>query len=533
VGYTGQQISLPLGNHGLITDRADSDLPPGALVLAENVQFDGSKVLKSPGSLKYTNTALDGAVVGLFDWFPDAVTQRMIAVTRAGSIYRDTGDGNFTSQIAIKTGLATPSNQTFFTSGGAELAARDKKLFIFTGANQVQVLAADGTSVADIAKPAADWSTFFPKAGIIHQGLLWAFGNANAPHRIIASDPEDHEDFTSVNILTFEVFPGDGTGLEAAVVYNGRLFLIKDGQGAYILDDTDTNTTNWGFQKLKSSFGAASPHSIIQVLNDVLLKNETGSITSLVATDKFGDVESGDVLQSMRSEGFMRENTTRTGNPDTHAVYYPDKKQGLVTYRSNDSAVSDRLLIIDFNETNAKISWEKKDQITSMTLRKNPSNKVDRPIYGDENGDIFLYDNDLRSVDGNAYTGEVETPWLDFGFVDQALAGRHKLFDALELVFEVEGTWTVDVTVKIDGQQQQVLTYKQYLGNGLDAFVLDSSALDNLLVDPRENQYRRRRLLGSGRRIKLNIKNSGNGERFTLLKTIFSFRVADEKSRRR
>lgn len=533
MAYKGNQIALPLGSVGLLTDRPHTDMPPGALVIANNVTFDGSRVLKSSGSAKYNANPLDGAVVGVHDWFPNQLRQRLIAVTRNGSIYRDTGDGEFTSNTPIKTDLATPSNQTFFVEGGAELSDRDKKLFIFTGNNQVQVLTGDGTTITEIAKPAADWETRYPKGGVIHKGRLWAFGNDNAPHRLYASDVDDHEDFTSAELLTFEVFPGDGTQVTALFVYNEKLFIFKDLQGVYVLDDTDTNVTNWSINKLQSSFGCVSPHAVLQALNDIILKNETGSLTSLAASDKFGDVESADALASLRNEGYMKQYTNRAGNADTHAVYYADKKQALFTYRGNGSFTNNRLLIMDFNEQNARVSWEDKDQMTCLALRLDPSLAVEKPIYGDENGDIYLYDQDLRSVGGNAYTGEIETPWIDFGFADQALTGKHKNFDALELVFESEGTWTVDVKVSIDGQRQQVMTYKQYLGNGLDSFILDSTALDDLLADGDEAQYRRRRLLGSGRRIKLNIKNSGNGERFTLVRAIFNFRVADEKSRRR
>ncbi|MHA2380605.1 MAG: hypothetical protein ACXADS_15115, partial [Candidatus Thorarchaeota archaeon] len=307
----------------MVTDRSHTDMAAGSLVEARNVVFDGSRVLKSPGSKKFNNATLDGAVVGLFDWFPDSITQRLIAVTRNGSVYRDEGNGEFNGNTPIKEELATPSDQTFFAEGGNELSGRDKKLFIFTGTNQIQVIQADGTSVREIDSPAVDWEESYPTAGVIHKGRLWVFGNPSAPHRLYASNSEDHEDFTSAELLTFEVFPGDGTRINAFIVYNERLFIFKDGQGAYVLDDTDPDIANWRINKLKSSFGCASPHSIVQALDDVLLKNETGSITSLAASDKFGNVESADALSALRSEGYMRTNTTRDGNKFTHSIYYP------------------------------------------------------------------------------------------------------------------------------------------------------------------------------------------------------------------
>ena len=101
--------------------------------------------------------------------------------------------------------MSVTPNATF-VEGGNETASRDKKLFLFTGTNQVKVLAADGTSFSTIDNPATDWSApNFPSFGFIHR--LWAF----MKDRYYASTTGDHEDFyTSVSILTGTVFPGEG-----------------------------------------------------------------------------------------------------------------------------------------------------------------------------------------------------------------------------------------------------------------------------------------------------------------------------------
>ena len=65
--------------------------------------------------------------------------------------------------------------------GGAEVAGNNKKLFLFTRINPVQVLSGDGALMVAIALPPLDWTgSFQPGCGFIHQGYLWAAGNANS-----------------------------------------------------------------------------------------------------------------------------------------------------------------------------------------------------------------------------------------------------------------------------------------------------------------------------------------------------------------
>lgn len=536
--YVGQTLEVPLGRLGLVTDLSQRDIPLGALTRADNVQLDGTNVVKSPGSAKFNTTALDSAIVALFDWFPTFEKQRLIAATASGKLYRDSGDRTFNGGTAIKSDLTSLNNQVMFVEGGAEEPGNPKKLFFFNSGNQVQVLTGDGTTFVDMKKPAADWTNGnFPTAALVFDNSLTAFGNRNAPHRLYLSNVTDHEDFQSVaDIKTFQVFPGEGQRIVATLVYNGKLFIFKD-SGVYVLDNRDAV----GVTKLKGSFGCASAHSPLGVLNDVLLKNETGSITSVVATDKFGDIEAGDVLRTLSNEDFMRKNTNPQGTARTHAIYYPDKKRVLVTYQSKFANTNDRLLTLDFQAERPRVTWEaQKDDVNCLILQRD-SKGVPRPIYGNTDGFVFLYDQDLRSVDGTAYNGVIETADIDFGQQNAILASQVKNFDFLELIFEPEGRWNVTADIFVDGHLRQTLTFLQLQENGLAGatpkatdFVLDASASDhkNHLLGDTPEATRKRFTCGQGKRIRIRLSNSVADQRFTNSSLIISYRIADESARR-
>ena len=128
--YNGNVAVIQLGQIGLLTDVASGEIPRGALIRAQNVSFETGMITKAPGSLKYNDTVLPAGIVALFDWWPNTVTQRLIAACTNGCIYRDIGDKTFSSATAITTGLGTLTPRSMFVEGGQETLSRSKKLFL-------------------------------------------------------------------------------------------------------------------------------------------------------------------------------------------------------------------------------------------------------------------------------------------------------------------------------------------------------------------------------------------------------------------
>ena len=215
MGFRGFIAEIPIGIDGMIGSPAHPTVPPTRLIDCDNIEYGTGVLRKEGGAAKYNAVAITGApgVLGGSDWWPSAGTQRMIVLTDAGDLLKDSGAGTFATTLAA--GLTNPDDVPIFIEGGNEVAANNRKLFIFTGNNQVQVLAGDAAVTAAISAPPPDWTLpNFPLTGCLHVGRLWGAGNPNDPHRVYASLNSNHEDFTTTP-LSFSIFPGEGEGIAA------------------------------------------------------------------------------------------------------------------------------------------------------------------------------------------------------------------------------------------------------------------------------------------------------------------------------
>jgi hypothetical protein len=183
------------------------------------------------------------------------------------------------------------------------------------------------------------------------------------------------------------------------------------------------------------------------------------------------------------------------------------------------------MLVLDMSRQTPRFMVETKDQPTCMTLRKD-SNFVPRPIYGANTGYVYKMDQTTYNVANTAYMGEFQTPHMDFGFADQSLGGKSKLFDFLRLTFTSSGNWPFYVDVIIDGIYSETITYAQNNSGALmDSFILDVSRLGDL-----HPVSLRKPLHGAGRTISFRIYNNGLNEYFKIESMAVSFRISGEQA---
>lgn len=520
--YRGKNAVIQLGDLGLLTDLPPGQVPRGALIKANNISFETGLLTKAPGSRKYNSSALPAGIVALHDYWPDVVSQRLIALCTNGSIYRDIGDMQFSGNTAIASGLMSVTPKAQFIEAGQETALRDKKLFLFTGTNQLKVLAGDGTVVTDIAAPAADWtSPNYPNFGFLHRNRLWAF----MKQRAYASTTADHEDFVSAGILTQSIYPGEGGDLIGGWIFKGRPFVFKEGGFVYYLDDSDADSDNWVWRKLTSNFGLASPHAIFETTNDLLALGESGALVSYTAVDSLGGVDSADVFKILQISDYVRKNTSLAGIDMTHAIYYEDKKQIFITGRSSYQTNNDLIIHLDLNKQQARVAFWDKDAADCLALRRD-INKIKRPIYGAADGYVYLMDREDRLVGASAYTGEFKTGHDDFRWLDETLAHRNKLYDYLAVEFIPHGSWNLSVDVYIDGTFSETIEFLMDVrDDGLDTFTLDTDPLGR-----EESQTIQKPLHGSGRRISFHCRQSGSNQNFALASLTVGFRVSGEQA---
>ena len=91
--YVGQKIPLPLGLEGLYG--SEGEVPPGGLIKARSITLENRRLQKEGGATRQNVSTLPSRLVALYDWWPDTTTQRTLAVTRTGGLYRDEGTWTF------------------------------------------------------------------------------------------------------------------------------------------------------------------------------------------------------------------------------------------------------------------------------------------------------------------------------------------------------------------------------------------------------------------------------------------------------
>lgn len=544
MSYTGVAVPIPMGQGGLHTDDSPLTIPPTDLIVANNVSVQNNFIEKLPGAVKFNLTAITSGVYGMYDFWPTTSIsdRRLIVLGGDGKTYAIDNSGAVTEITPAGGAPATltVTNQVYFVTGGNEAVTNNKKLFIFTGSNPVQVISGTGITRTNIAAPPADWSGGNqPSFGIIYNNRMFAGGNLNNPHAVYVSLASNHENFTGTP-LTYFVYPGEGRNLVNAIIYKGQLFVGKYPFGAYWLNDPNADPTTWFFVKTENSFGFATSHSTIPVLNDVLIKNSSDGITSIVATRDFGDIQAADMTTLLRIDDFMKENTNPDGNPYTHAIYYPAKKLAMFTYRSNGSLINDRILMFRVDISGKpKATFINCLEPNCLSLRQDTS-FVERPIMGSLDGYVYILDQENRNIANTAYTGEFQLPHMDFGFIDSKYATINKNFDFLELKYVPQGDWNIYADIIIDGNLYETITFPM---TG-DALLADASPQANDFMlsetssDPQGSplsgediQSLRKRISGTGRTLSIKIYNSGLNQTFKIATMIVSFEPSSEQQR--
>ena len=526
MSYTGMVAELPLGPDGLTGSKNLSQVRPTQLLKSHSTTYESGTLQKEGGATKYNSTAITGApqVLGGCDWWPTAGTQRMVVVTSAGDVLKDSGTGAFGTTLA--SGLTVSSVIPVFVEGGKEAAANNRKLFLFTGKNAVQVLSADAATMAAITTPPTDWSgSNQPSFGLHHEGSLWGGGNANDPHRLYKSVSTNHETFTGGDSGSYSIYPGEGEGLIGAVSYKRLIIMAKKPTGMYVLDTTDPTSTNWKIYRVTPAIGMISPLAFFIGDDELFWLDQNANVQAASGITEYGDVASRNISQLADMGPFIRENVSLGQLGLVQAIYYSAKREGHFAMAGAGATKNTRRLVLDFNRLDlSRFRWSERDTPVSLWLRKD-SNNIPRPMMGDDAGFVWNLDQAARSKDGSGYASEFQIPHMDLGHLDPKLGTVRKAGDFLELVVEPKGNWNLAADIYWDGELQQTVQFNMgTTGSALGSFVLGTDALagDQVL-------NKKRRITGSGRRFSVVARNSGAGEDYSVAKFYLHFRPTDER----
>lgn len=574
--YRGQSILIPLGSGGLQTDLPQNRIAPTKLIEAKNITLVDGYLEKAPGSLSWNrfnltsgDTTIEGGIAAFIEFYPSQDNQRIICLGNDGKIYKFYTRQDLL-QLTASSGSPTilqVNDQPHMLIAGREKPSSNRKTFIFTGLSQIQVIEGDSNTYRNITTPANDWSTTYPTFGFIYRSRLWCFGNTNFPDFLYASEFQNFENFvppvppavtSAADPRFFDIFPGEGSGISGAFVFKNRLFVCKNPEGLFQLNDEDPNPDNWYFSRLNRDFGLASPHSVAQIFDDVLMFNSQGSVTLLSAAFQLGDISSADLFRNSGVEKYFRQLVSGYGIKNTHALYYPDKKHVYFTVQSKSGTKNDTIVVIDLLNKEGQVYVNTKDTPNYLGLIEDDSG-ISRPYYSDDDGNIYALDSvdriakgydegpyvypvdyweqnyvDPAEIFGTGYQMIAQTPHMDFGFADQTVSTKTKKYDFLELSFRPTGDWSVYADIYIDSEFKETIEFnlkrdRPLAPNAAPPGIINGFQLDVDRLDGEIPKTIRKPLHGQGRTISIKFRASGYSQNIKLQSVMIYFRVSDER----
>lgn len=515
------RADIPLGFDGLYGSKNPVTLPVSALIVANNLTYIDGTIKKEGGAQRYNAIPISGAplILAGTDWWPTTTLQRSVILTSSGRILKDSGAGTY--DLELKSGLAASTPFGAFVTGGAEAAARPRKLFCFTGVDPVQVLAGDGTTTTDIAQPPADWSgANQPLGGVVHQSRLFGFGNLNDPHRLYYSETGNHEALAQ----TLVVYSGVGERILAAFSLRGFLIIFKFPEGVFALDSRDVDSSKWRVDKISDEIGVASIGAAVLTERSIVFLDASGNLQLLeqVTTDAFAI---GNIGATSQIKSFINLNVNLTELAKAKSAYYAKEREIHFALAHTGAATNSRRLVIDFNREVPRFRFSDRDSPVSLWLRK--VDNIPKLALGDDAGLVWDLDTPARNKAGAGYAASFETAPTDLGYLDPGLSTRRKNGKFLELVFEPTGNFNLRVDLLWDGFKED--SYDFNLAGDTDRFILGAGILGKNRLGPGGILANlRQRITGSGKRIALRGFNSGVDENISLSKFILHFDAADE-----
>lgn len=530
MAYRGSVTRLPVGMLGLSGSRNPTQLQAGHFKACEGVSLDGGLIQKDGGAVKQNAVALGAPsiITSGFNYSPVAAATRDVVFLANGSIKKDSGTNTYPTTLVSGLVGTDRNPPPYFMMAGGEAAGSPRTLFCFSASNQVQAVDGDGAVMAAITTPPADWAGAgnFPTFGVLHERRLWGGGNASDPHRLYYSKTTDHQDFGSPG-GTIEVYPGEGERLVSAVSFQGLLIVWKYPKGVYAIDTSDPSPTGWRVNRLSPSVGGVSQQTTVPIDNDTIYMDSGGNLQLLSATNAFGGMMTANISQRSEMAQFMRDNIDLTNIRRATGVWYGTKQQAIFALPKKSGTGDNTLkLIVDFSNPQVGIRFLTSERDTPISMWMRPDVfGVYKPVHGDNAGFVWLMDQTARDKAGAGYIMSFETANTDLSFVDPLLATKNKTGDFLELVFEPQGGWDLSVQVFWDDVPGPPLLYSMGgAGAALGVFTLGTDVLSNTGITSI-----RKRIAGSGRRIKLIASNSGVDQNVAISDFYLSFRPTDER----
>ncbi|MDH5666540.1 MAG: hypothetical protein OEY86_00835 [Nitrospira sp.] len=443
---------ITVGTGGLVKSLLGPDVTHSHAPFVEG--FDGtSKAIyyfagfANASPYVYTGGAIArplGASVGTvtFDHTTDTWTRTSHGLANGTAVH-------FTSTGSLPTGLAVLGNPLYVVNTAANTFQAS-----LTIGGSVENFTSNGSGTITVYRNtrATDWnsSPVGPRWGFLHLGRMFAGGNSNRPHGVYVSVLNNHSDFINSGNLFFQVYPGEGDITIGGVSWRNKAYLFKYPSGVYVLDDSDSDTSTWGWRRVSKYVGAISPGAIVEADDEVFFVSPNGYFHALSAVQESGDVRSS-AVKGLELGEYIRSNTDFAKlpvdqlsawlqYPNVQSVYYPRKKKVLFAFSPNPNVISGQslptnktIIGLDLHRSDpssgirdVQAFVSTRDECESLALYRNSTTGQFDLLAGASNGFIYRLDQTARTKDAAGYMGTFTTKEF-FPYADDKLASMREL----------------------------------------------------------------------------------------------------------
>lgn len=494
MGYRGKTYRIPCHRGGFNHNQNTDLIPPEMFVSpSKNINLHEGGRRKRGGTSKVNETAVSGSprIVGGFD-FQLALTSFQVFATADGKVWK-------TPLTTINTGMSTANKFAF--------EVFENELYICDGDTTPQTWDGAAAGTSNLTTPSGDWSgSNQPIQAIAHgrgesRRMWFIYANAvyysnNGDGKVVAGK------------ITIET--GDAFGLVGGVEFQDRLLVFSRNK-SFVIDDTDPDVANWGYQSAAWAGGVAHWRLIVKLENDLILMNRSGEIYSVRSAEYSLDYKKASIARPAFVDNYIREFIKLESVEDFHAAYDPDVR-AVKFFMVRAGQIQVDTALVYFIDRPPEEAWALHDnQNTASGYKASASFLVGLStglsvIYtGDYSGFLWKLEQVTRSDDGNAYLGSFKTPHLTF---DNPRLRKH--YRRAYVVAKTQGNYDLQVNVWVDGVVVATTTVSLAGTGG----ILDVDELDSFVLGGTEFLDRAFDIGAYGRRIQFEFYNSGAGQDF-------------------
>jgi hypothetical protein len=515
MGYSGETFPIDCSKGGLTGNKnIDSVDPNDMLADTRNINLNENGRGKRGGTshVSMSKSLSSSEITGVYDF-------RLVDGTQNLMICKGNDGGIHGSQ---KTGVLDAVG----AGGYFSFETFEDTLFITNGLWTPQTWNGTASTTTWMTSIPTDWTTYvnnpsqFIKHGRGVSERLWAVGFKDTPYNVYASANGDGEDFSDANTIVTAIETGDGFGIVGGMEFNDNLFCFGK-RKTYVIDDSDIDTANWGYDAASWEGGVAHWRLLIKTPSDMVAMQEDGEIYSVRAAQEYGDYQLASLTRPSMMHNYIKEYINLKEIKQFHGVYDPSLRAIKIFCVRKGQTTCDAAMVyyIDRGPKDGWVIHDNRDFVSGYSAACSAVIRVgtgDYQVYtGGYSGKIWSFNKEDKNDNSEAYYGGFKTPVIDCG--DPRI---RKNFKRVWIYFEPVGSHDLEVDWWVDGVKQSTVTVDMAgVGGLLGSFTLGTDILGG------DDVFAQEAVLGqNGTNIQFEIYNETENEEFFISKIVIDYK---------